>query len=525
MLKRIVKLIPISIIILISAVLRLQNLGYSDYQGDEIKAFFDPTGAENIGDFLLTQRKGPGQFFITFLIKLIDPTYSSELLARLPFAIAGILAVFFFYKLIKNVFDEKVAFYAAFFFATNGFFVALSRIVQYQPFVMLFMVLALYSLERAVRNDLYKNKGLFLGVLYWSLSALFHYDAVFIAPVALYYIYMWGKKYIKKYKSGDAGFKILRNVILLNIILLSLFYIPFILKLGQSTLNYWSGRIIGDVSSKISSSKYLFTVYQPIYVIHMYLALFISGAAYVLIDKLKRFKIFLTIFSFFPKYEYDKKFIMVLLIWLLLPVIVMEQFIYIPGTHIYVYLIPLFIFLALGIVLIEKFLMKFKKFIVPQAISYTYVFIVFLFIFAQSYSIFVNHSKEYPWESKKFLIWEFHQPTPIYHLSLFGFPYYRNWEGIRDAIIYSDNNGFYSTNERESIARHYVPFKKDTDSAGHYIHILNSQSFTDKPTQEKARYWFDRYPPIFTFGRTNTELVRVYKMEPGTLDEIKSKGY
>jgi hypothetical protein len=183
------------------------------------------------------------------------------------------------------------------------------------------------------------------------------------------------------------------------------------------------------------------------------------------------------------------------------------------------------VILGIGILFIEEFLKKFRRLFIPEVISAVGLLVLFSFIYLQSFAIFVDNNKEYPWESEKFLIWEFPQPTPIYHLSMFGFPYYRNWEGIGNAILSSDNNGYYSTNERKSIARFFVPFDKSTDKAGHYIHILNPQSFTNKIQQDKAQYWADRYHPIFTFSRSGNDLVRVYYMEPGTLEEIIEKGY
>lgn len=150
---------------------------------------------------------------------------------------------------------------------------------------------------------------------------------------------------------------------------------------------------------------------------------------------------------------------------------------------------------------------------------------MYLFLYLQSYAVFVEHDKEYPWESEKFYIWEFSQPTPIYHLSMFGFPYYRNWEGIRQAVMNHKNNGFYSTNERKSIARFYTPLEKSTDDAGHYIYILNPQSLNNKIDSEKALYWSERYHPVFTYSKKGRDMARVYYMQPGTYKELIDRGY
>ncbi|MFC1722337.1 ArnT family glycosyltransferase [Patescibacteria group bacterium] len=529
-LKNQVKHLPLIIILLIAFSLRFINLGYSDYQGDEIKAFFKKDANVSTANFLLNQRKGPGQFFVTYAIKFINPNYSNELVSRFPFAFAGGLSVFFLYKLVELHFGKKVAFYSSFFFATNGFFVALSRIVQYQSFVILFMVCALYYLSLSMETEKYKYKGLFLGLFFWALSVLFHYDGVFIAPLGLFLIFSWVKKNVKKFNFSDNNFKKLFKYSIVSLIFVLSFYIPFVFNLSQNTLSYWSGRVTGDVSSKLSSSKYLFTVYQPIYVVHFYLVLALSGSAYLITYAFKillkgRKNTFMKVLNLLP---FDKEFSAITffyVLWILVPLVFLEAFVYIPGTHIYTYLLPLSVLLAFGIVYIEKIIHLFKRFIHPNVISYAGIALLFVFLYLQSYAIFVDNTEEYPWESERFLIWELHQPTPIFHLSMFGFPYYRNWEGISNVIVSSDNNGYYSTNERSSIARHFVPLNKSTNDAGHYIHILKPQSFNNKIQHEKAAYWSERYHPIFTFSRNGEDLVRVYYMESGKLEEIIEKGY
>ena len=62
------KYITFSILTAVTIWLRLVNLGYSDYQGDEIKALFLPTVGQGLMKFIFAQRKGPIQFFITYLI-------------------------------------------------------------------------------------------------------------------------------------------------------------------------------------------------------------------------------------------------------------------------------------------------------------------------------------------------------------------------------------------------------------------------------------------------------------------------
>ena len=494
--------------------LRLANLGYSDYQGDEIKALFLPDTTQSISSFLLTQRKGPIQFLVTFILKIFDPTYSNRFFMRLPFAIAGILTVYFFDKFVEMYFSKKAAFFGAFFLATNGFFVAFSRIIQYQAFVILFMIASLYFFTLSFKKEDWKIKGIYLGFLSWTLACLSHYDGIFIAPFVLYTIYAWVKTYnIKNIKEFLRVFSL---PILISALLLASFYIPFVLEISKDTLSYWQGRIV-STGGKMSSSKYLFTVYQPIYVIHIYLIL--AGLGTV--------NIFLKAVSHFKQKSTEGMFLYgALASWFLVAFIFMEVFVDIPGTHIYTYLISLFLVLGLGIDLIYKYLIQILgKFTFANFLFWLGTAIVFSFIFLQSNQVFVEHQTEYPWENEKFLVWEFTQPTPIFHLSMFGFPYYRHWDEIGDFIEYSENNGYYSTNERKSIARYHISLEKDTKEAGYFIYIKNPQSFTNEILYGKADYWAKNYQDILSFYKNGEPVVKIYGMPKGSLEEIQAQGY
>lgn len=532
--KKLVENWQLLVVLIVSGVLRFVNLGYSNYQGDEIKALFLPEPGQSAFSFLMDQRKGPIQFLITFLLKFLNPTYENELLMRLPFALAGFFAVFFFYKLVELHFGKKIAFYSSLFFATNGFFIAFSRIVQYQSFVIFFMILSLYYLSLASEKEKYKTKGIYLGLVYWSLSILSHYDGVFIAPFALYLITKWFKCNNMERKQKWSVF--IKAGVVAAIPLLS-FYIPFVLSISEATQDYWLGRITGEVSAKLSSSRYLFTVYQPIYASHIYTVLFTLGVAFVFLGLISKY---IKNIQKLPKYvqgffthttdlmqliSREKLLIYSLLAWFALAVLFFEGLVYIPGTHIYCYLVPMFIILSFGLITLESLVFKVFEYPIVVVFNTLGILVLFAFLVLQSYAVFVNNTKEYPWEQEQFLFWTLPQPTPIYHLSMFGFPYYRNWEGIRDFIAQFPEIKAYSTNERTSISRYYIPLHKDTEEAGFFVHVRHPQSFEENILYEKADYWAQNYQPVHTLSRYGRDLVRVYLMPVGALEEIQTQGY
>lgn len=448
---------PLLIVLIVAFALRFVNLGYSDFQGDEIKALFIPDPGQKIISFLMDQRKGPMQFFVAGAVKLVDPSYTHRFVDRFPFALAGFLAVFFFYKLVEDNFSKRKAFYSSLFFATNGFFVAFSRIIQYQSLVILFMVLALYMFSLSAKLDRWKVKGLYIGFIFWALSILSHYDGIFIAPFAFYFLY-------PRLKEKHFWLSLIAPGLML-----AAFYIPFVFSISDATKIYWLRRLKG-VQGAISNSKYLFSVYQPNHIFYIYGLLGALGGLKFIVEAVQKRKI-------------ELKHIF-LVLWFLIPALFMEVLVSVPGTHIYTYILPATIFLAEGIVFIEDSDRAVaKRFSLVKATNLAMsagLFVVFAFISLQSYTIFVDHISEYPWEEGKFLIFTLNKPSTIFQLSLFGFPYYRHWEEIKTLVNSTSNNGFYSTNEREEISSYFVTLKKDAASAGYYIYILNPQSLTRK---------------------------------------------
>lgn len=481
------------LLMVVGAFLRLTNLGYSNYQGDEIKALFNPTDGQSVVKFLLDQRKGPVQFLITFLLKFLNPSYENEFLVRLPFAIAGILAVFYFYKLLKHHFNEKVAFYGTFFFATNGFLLAFSRIVQYQSFVILFMIMALYYLS---------EKKIFWGLLFWGLAFLSHYDAVLIAPFAFYLLYDW----LKDFKREERIRRFIR-VSIIPAFMTGVFYIPFLFNLSEATKTYWYNRLIDNALGKISSSKYLFGVYQPIYVIHIYTILFLLGLIFLCGGALLKRKL--------P----EPKIISIGL-WFLLALAFMEVFVHIPGTHIYTYLIPVMIFMGAGVYLIEEVLRKVLKNKLGGIVTTFGVSIIFVFIFAQMYMVYVNNRDEYPWENEQFLLWTLPKPSPIFHLSMFGFPYYRNWEGVKRFVATHPEIKGYSSNERKAITRYFINLPKRGDVPSFYILVKNPQSFTDYPENTTTQEWMQNHAPEYEFVRNSDERIKIYLLPAGAPEVV-----
>lgn len=122
---------PVLLILVFAAPLRLFDLGWSEFQGDEarvlLRAMAALQGAEGA---LAAHRKVPGEVLLAYLFAgSLGQTVES--LARLPYAIAGVGAVLAFYSLARTLLGGAAALVSGLLLAVNGYFVAFGRILQY----------------------------------------------------------------------------------------------------------------------------------------------------------------------------------------------------------------------------------------------------------------------------------------------------------------------------------------------------------------------------------------------------------
>jgi hypothetical protein len=496
--KKINNILPVAYLIFVSLWLRLINLGYSNYQGDEIKALYRPEAGQNMMDFLLNQRKGPIQFLITYIMSIFNPSYDNEFLIRLPFAIAGILAIYLFYKFIKLEFGKKIAIYSSLFIAINGLFVALTRIVQYQSFVILFSVLALYLISLSTKFAKWRIYGLYLGMFCWGISILAHYDGIFITPFVIYLIYRWYVDCEPSQENKQFQHLFLAGTIFL--VSIFIFYLPFFFSISESTKAYWLERI----SKQSVSSTRTFMTYNPLFIIYLYAVLGLLGLL-----KIK------------------KNFSVVL--WFLFPLLSLEILVSNPGTHIYTYILPLSVVMAFGLEVFQAFI--YNKFTAEsQYINSFCLTLLYVSSFLLSHILFIDNQKEFPWENKRFLFLELKRQS---RQSLFGFPYYRHWHKVGSFLESTGRSGYFITNEKKSITRYYIPTNYKNIELQPYddkvpgdiyiIFIQNPQNGNKKILDKDQRYWEERYRPVKTFSNYGRVVTTIYRLSSADWEKIVNK--
>jgi hypothetical protein len=481
--KSIKKYLPIIILITLAGVLRFSNLGYSEFQDDEKKALFNITFDINSYEFLINQRKGPVQFIVTGLTLRLINNQLNETALRLPFTIANILAVIIFYLILKELFkSETVSFFGSLLFLLNGFIVGFSRIAQYQNLNLLFSLSSLYFFIRlSITSNRVKLFSL-LGTLFFCLSLLSHWDAVFfIVPISYFYY-----KFLSN-NSLDRKVKIKTTV--LNIVLGCVILLPFLIPYIFNQLNHrenmeYFDRRVGVSTYSWDRHKFIFELYNPFLAIYFLPTLGFIGTL-------------------------NRKRNLLFLLWFLINLLCIRYFMQKPGTHIYNYVIPLILLASSGLHLIFSNRWTARLLILPIMISIS-------FLYFQSYKIFVDHKQEYPWDKKQILsIGKMNLSTEEYsdkEILTFGFPHFRNWREINNYVINDQDICTYISSEGKEITQIYMGSKYGImENRTCYFVIDVKKPFNTRAKDSVFAETIGK-KPMYIYERDGEKLVKVYKI-------------
>ena len=247
---------------LLAALFRFAGLGYSEFQGDEALALITAAEAlEGHPDALFLRGKGPGEVLLPVVLWRLTGTLN-EVIARLPFAIAGLLMIPTTYLLGRKLFSgnsdqlgRQAGLIAAGLLALNGFMVGFSRIVQYQALVVWMSGLALLCAWEWRASAEPESRywaaltGAFLGT-----GLLAHYDAILVVPALAYVL-------ISDLNSQFSGLRSQVSKLLIAACCLLLvagpFYIPYILDPQATRTGDYLGDRIGGALLKNNLADFL----------------------------------------------------------------------------------------------------------------------------------------------------------------------------------------------------------------------------------------------------------------------------
>ncbi len=446
------------IILILAFLLRFLGLGYSNFYGDETKTFYlDKTIPA--AKFFLDQRKGPVQFAVVWVVESLTQGFNA-LLVRAPFAFAGSLSVLVFFLVAQKIAGRKAALLSTGLYAFNGFYIAFSRTAQYQSFMLLFGLLAIYFalLYQEAENISQKHYAA-LSAFFLALAYLSHYDAIFF-DIAIAFIL------IKKMLDHKNNLKrVVKELAIYYVtpfvVTAGLFYVPYVIYgyYYSNTFNYVSRRLTGFEFGK-NASWYTFWVYNPHW-IWAFLTVFIIP--YLL-----------------KRADWKRN---LLLFWFLVPFTAFEFVFSNPGTHIHNYFLPLLLIVGVGMADFSEILEKSKYRV------YFYAFLLYTFgaIFVTDLFVYIpGINSGYPWKSSKMGFSRVTRINKDFQLFLYGFPYNRGWEQIAEYVRERGGVRKIYTNDNDTVAEYYlkgISYAKPGVNylPEYYIYVFDNQEFTEMP--------------------------------------------
>jgi 4-amino-4-deoxy-L-arabinose transferase-like glycosyltransferase len=209
----------LGVVLVLAAALRLPRLGYAEFHEDEVEVTSLATrtiGGEDYAVFL--HRKGPEQMLPPLAGWLLAGRIT-EGWARLPFALAGLLGVAALTLFAHRLGGGAAGLATGVLLALNGYFIAFSRMVQYQAIIFFLASLALVCLWWALEEG--ETRLIWPAALGLAASLLAHYDALLYLPVAAYLAWrIWQRRRAARPALLVAG--LLAAGVLLS------FYIPYV---------------------------------------------------------------------------------------------------------------------------------------------------------------------------------------------------------------------------------------------------------------------------------------------------------
>lgn len=171
----------LSLVVGLALLLRLPGLGYHEFHYDEVLVLTRAREAiRGEDDAFARHTKGPGELAVATVVYRALST-ANEATTRLPFALASVASVLVLTVLGVRLFSWSVGLIAGLLLVVNGLALGLSRIVQYQPAMLLLSTLALLAAWEFAQQG--RTRWLALALLIVPFGLVMHYEFVLLAPV------------------------------------------------------------------------------------------------------------------------------------------------------------------------------------------------------------------------------------------------------------------------------------------------------------------------------------------------------
>lgn len=445
-------------LLVLAVLLRLPGIGYHEFHIDESVVLSRASSAiQGEDDALARHPKGPGEIAIASVVYRAMGTVN-EANARLPFGLMSVASVLAVGLLGRRLFSATVGFWAGVLFAANGFALGLSRIVQYQPAMLLLSALAvLATWEFAERGQV---RWLVLAVAFSAFGLVMHYEFALLAPVLFALAWVGWKRTPDKRR---VGLRALVAAIAASVILAAV-YIPALFnpKFAR-TQEYLAVRLGDSAAFNIPFFVELGTFYNSTY--------FFFGL------------IFLTTIGLFLGWRAARRRTLVLTLWFAPYLIVYLFVITFPGTHFYLLMESWSLLAALPLAAVtqsRRIRPWVRGVLLGLAVAWLVISAGYLYLmfFQQSPEYLANYEK-----ARVPFYWApYGENVPV--KPRFGFPMQRGWKALGMLTEWGYLGKNYASNER---ARHVpswylaaakqVAFSSSPDLilVASYVHELHPQ--------------------------------------------------
>ena len=257
------RLIPLVMILLVAGFFRFASLGYSEFQGDEVKAMM-PAARVLAGDpdaLMLERKKGPAEILLPMLPWRLAET-TDEASARLPFALAGLGTLATVFLLGRKLGGNPAGFAAAGVAALNGLLIAFSRIVQYQAIVLWMSALAVLCAWEWYERG--RTRWVLLAGVFTGIGLLAHYDALAVMPVLAYIALLSFSRSNTSGRRRAWWRDVLLGALCMALVVVP-FYGPYLLTPQVGATRSYLGRRIGEGLLKNTIDKFL--TYSTFYIL------------------------------------------------------------------------------------------------------------------------------------------------------------------------------------------------------------------------------------------------------------------
>ena len=429
--------VGLTVVLVLAATLRFAWLGYSEFQGDEaivmLKAAAAVQGRE---DVLFLHKKGPAEILIPMALLALAGRLP-EAWARLPFALAGIGGVAVLYLLGREMASKRAGLWGALLIALNGYFLAFSRVVQYQSLVFFLSALALWCGYRFWQGKEHAARYLILAGLLTGVGLLAHYDAAFVLPALGYLIWNRWRR------SEESQRSILRSFLLALTVLTSIalsFYLPFVLHPHFQATRSYIGARTGQRPPYLNLHHFWVngTVYNSVYYLLLMGGLLLLAAGWHL-RLLARSGNELTKATW---------------VWFVGPFVLYTFLLCDPRTHLYIMFAPGALVAGMALAWALGRLQSWLS----RGVAYGLLGVLTLLSAGYLYLAFLQHRPLYQRTYPQYRVALY--PTPygdrFPEVGIFGFPYRAGWKVIGALYRAGMLQGDYDSNEEEPITRWYT---------------------------------------------------------------------